>query len=175
MLQERKHEISSLKRQLEEFQESAEPVRALAAVNMREREGDAGGVATLERPNWGNDWSTSTIPRCQPRTVMGTMRVPLFSPLTDTLSCACMYPGGIDELPSNCAVSVGQTELCSTESAYAAGSRKGAARLNSRNMVASRLAYCRLCMVETACAEDCRHSGKAGKRLSEPLHLCDER
>lgn len=60
-LTERKGEIEGLKRQLAEFEESSEPAFAYAGGSLKEREAD-GGVATLEAPNWGNDWGSNTIP-----------------------------------------------------------------------------------------------------------------
>lgn len=39
-----------------------EPVRAYAAAGLREVGGEAGGLATMDRPNWGNDWGKIKMP-----------------------------------------------------------------------------------------------------------------
>lgn len=69
-MQERKAEIDSLRRQLSEFEESAQPLRTYALAGARERE--AGGVSVLDRDtaplklpsSWSKDWSSMQLQRC---------------------------------------------------------------------------------------------------------------
>ncbi|KAK9799733.1 hypothetical protein WJX73_005913 [Symbiochloris irregularis] len=83
VLTERKAEIDSLRQQLSEFEESAEPLRAYALLGLRERGAESGGVAVLDRgsdpaafklpDDWSNDWSSTQLQR-GPETLMPPSR-----------------------------------------------------------------------------------------------------
>ena len=97
--QERKGEIDSLKQQLSEFEESAQPLRAYALAGLREREAEAGGVATLDRDDdsntkWDNDWGRIQLNRQRPGCVVISRPGPVdghddawLRNMLETLSC----------------------------------------------------------------------------------------